>query len=259
MNGLFLQGGGAKGAFQAGVIYGLFKQGYKFNIVTGTSIGAINSYFLLTNNLETMKELWINIDEELMKKEKISGDVVENKKLINELYKLNGDNESIKSLYVNYVTVNKSSLNEEIVDIKKLDKNKRIECIKYSSLLPLGIDEEITIYDFYKKYDTHYLFEKFKIDLANNKYDGYRLDGGILNNNLLSPFINNKVKKLFIISLVNDYKIPDYILNAYDRSEIILFEPITKLSSKDTLRFEKEFCKNLFYEGYDISKKVKSQ
>ena len=39
---LVLSGGGAKGAYQLGVYKALKRLGIKINIITGTSIGAIN-------------------------------------------------------------------------------------------------------------------------------------------------------------------------------------------------------------------------
>ena len=92
--------------------------------------------------------------------------------------------------------------------------------------------------------------------MLKGKYDGYNLDGGIINNNFLSPFIENKVDKLYMVSLKNDYEIPEYILNIYDKKDLILYEPKTKLSSKDTLRFEGEFCRCLFNEGYEMTKNI---
>lgn len=46
MRALVLGGGGAKGAFQAGVFKYLAEQGEKFEIISGTSVGALNGSFL---------------------------------------------------------------------------------------------------------------------------------------------------------------------------------------------------------------------
>ena len=44
--GLCLEGGGAKGAYQAGVVKALYDGGInKFYSISGTSIGAINGYY----------------------------------------------------------------------------------------------------------------------------------------------------------------------------------------------------------------------
>ena len=43
MNALVLSGGGGKGAYQIGVWKALRKLHYKIDIVTGTSVGALNA------------------------------------------------------------------------------------------------------------------------------------------------------------------------------------------------------------------------
>ena len=45
MRGLVLEGGGAKGAYEAGAIKALQKKKIYFDGVSGTSIGAINAAF----------------------------------------------------------------------------------------------------------------------------------------------------------------------------------------------------------------------
>ena len=53
--GLVLEGGGAKGAFQCGAIKALYDNGYTFDGVAGTSIGAINAAILAQDgNYQTL-------------------------------------------------------------------------------------------------------------------------------------------------------------------------------------------------------------
>lgn len=257
MNGLFLQGGGAKGAFQAGVICGLYERGIDFNVISGTSIGAMNSYYVYTNNIDKLRDQWLNTYSEIQADVKYFGKVFENKEVIENLNMLDGKNESVKSLYVNYVRIEKSQLQEVIVDITKLDKNEGLDAIRYSSLLPLRMDKEMTMSEILTNFDSDRIFGEFQEDVFKGLYDGYNLDGGILNNNLLTPFINDKVDKLYLIVFEKGYKIPEYLLENYDKDNIIIIEPETELQQSDILRFEKEFCTDLFNEGYKISKKIK--
>jgi predicted acylesterase/phospholipase RssA len=53
--GLCLTGGGAKGAFQGGVIKGLYENNILPEILTGTSIGAVNSYFMIKGCFEELE------------------------------------------------------------------------------------------------------------------------------------------------------------------------------------------------------------
>lgn len=257
MNGLFLQGGGAKGAYQAGVICGLYENGMKFNVISGTSIGAMNSYYIYTGNIEKLKEVWLNSYGEIKNDVKYMGKVFENKEVIDKLNKLEGKNDCVKSLYVNYVSIENSNLKEVVVDIKKLDKKEGLDAIRYSSLLPLRMNKEMTMSEIFKNFDSDRIFGEFQEDVFKGLYDGYNLDGGILNNNLLEPFINDKVEKLYLITFEKGYKVPEYLLESYDKDSIIIIEPETELQQSDVLRFEKEFCTSLFNEGYEISKKIK--
>ncbi|MEJ8554613.1 patatin-like phospholipase family protein [Tepidibacter sp. Z1-5] len=250
MLGVCLPGGGAKGAFSAGVIYGLYEKGIKFDIVTGTSIGAINGYFIYTANVRKLKELWISIDDNEIINQKFCGKVIDNSQLINNLNNLDVDIQYNTDLYVNYVNVKDNKLREIVTNVKGYNKQLALSYIKYSSLLPCKIDEEVSFEQLIRTFDSKEVFDTFKQDVLNSEYEGYNLDGGILNNNLLSPFIYKKVNKLFIIALRKGYIIPEYILEYYNKEDIIVIEPDTDMKPSDTLRFKKDFCKELFYEGY---------
>src|ERR1051325_2204410 len=59
---LVLQGGGALGAYQAGVYHALHERGIEPDWIIGTSIGAINASLIAGNphdlRLERLKEFW---------------------------------------------------------------------------------------------------------------------------------------------------------------------------------------------------------
>ena len=71
-----LEGGGAKGAYEAGVWKALEEAGVKYNAVAGTSVGALNGAMMASRDLDTAVHLWENIkfsqvfdaDDEQMKK-----------------------------------------------------------------------------------------------------------------------------------------------------------------------------------------------
>jgi predicted acylesterase/phospholipase RssA len=58
---LVLSGGGARGAYEAGVIKGLFGQGEEFEIICGTSIGALNGSFVAQDKLAELDSTWRGI------------------------------------------------------------------------------------------------------------------------------------------------------------------------------------------------------
>jgi len=62
---LVLSGGGAKGSYQCGAIKCLIEKGFSgenpFDIITGTSIGAINGAMTAQNSIREMEELWLSM------------------------------------------------------------------------------------------------------------------------------------------------------------------------------------------------------
>ena len=66
--GLVLSGGGAKGAYQAGVVKALSELDTQVDMVAGASIGALNAAILassssLKEGAEKMEELWMTLSD----------------------------------------------------------------------------------------------------------------------------------------------------------------------------------------------------
>ncbi len=57
-----LGGGGTKGAYEAGVWKALLELGIEYEIVTGTSIGALNGALMVTREYEKACEIWDTIE-----------------------------------------------------------------------------------------------------------------------------------------------------------------------------------------------------
>lgn len=66
MVGLALEGGGAKGAFHMGAVKALLEEGYNFQGVTGTSIGALNGAIIAQGDFELGYHMWETIDNSLL-------------------------------------------------------------------------------------------------------------------------------------------------------------------------------------------------
>ncbi len=62
MKGLVLEGGGARGAYQIGAYKALEEEGYVFDGVCGTSIGALNGALIAQGDAEKAYKLWENLD-----------------------------------------------------------------------------------------------------------------------------------------------------------------------------------------------------
>lgn len=59
---LVLAGGGSKGAYEVGFVKALHELGIDYQIVTGTSIGALNGCLLAQKDLGAMEQLWSQMD-----------------------------------------------------------------------------------------------------------------------------------------------------------------------------------------------------
>jgi len=62
MLGLALEGGGAKGAYHIGAYRALLEEGYKFNGITGTSIGALNGAMMAQGSFDQLEAWWKSAD-----------------------------------------------------------------------------------------------------------------------------------------------------------------------------------------------------
>src|SRR5690554_3460011 len=61
MYGVVLEGGGAKGSYQAGAYRGISENGLEISAVAGTSIGALNGAMIVQGEIETCIDLWNDI------------------------------------------------------------------------------------------------------------------------------------------------------------------------------------------------------
>ncbi len=74
--GLVLEGGGARGAYEVGVIDAIIESGRRIDVVVGTSIGAINGIFVAMDKIEDLRNLYMDVglsdvfkgDEETLEK-----------------------------------------------------------------------------------------------------------------------------------------------------------------------------------------------
>ena len=60
---LVLAGGGARGSYHIGAWQALQEMGYKFDIVTGTSVGSLNGALVALDQLDVAKSMWMSISD----------------------------------------------------------------------------------------------------------------------------------------------------------------------------------------------------
>ena len=69
---LIMSGGGAKGAFQAGVIEQLNRKGWEPDAVAGISVGALNAVMVATGQADKLVNIWQGLrEEQVLKKRRI--------------------------------------------------------------------------------------------------------------------------------------------------------------------------------------------
>ncbi len=162
------------------------------------------------------------------------------------------DSKWVEHFYVNYVPVVEGQLTHGWSDIKPLSEEARFEKIRHSSLLPKAIGVNPFDDDF--SFDVS--IEQFKTDLKQGIYNQYTLDGGLLNNMFMEPFIQNKVDKLIMITFKNTFEIPEYILTRYQPNELCVISSNIMYKKADTLNFSKKFIEENFGVGYEMGSKV---
>lgn len=119
MLGLALEGGGAKGAFHMGVVKALLENGYTFDGVSGTSIGALNGALIVQGDFEKGYKIWENMDNSMIFD-------IEEKQMKNIINR----------------SINKETLMYFTSKIREVIENKGLDTSKMRMLIQSVIDEE---------------------------------------------------------------------------------------------------------------------
>ncbi|MEG1015954.1 MAG: patatin-like phospholipase family protein [Bacilli bacterium] len=213
MNGIVLEGGGARGSYQAGAIKALRKKHIKFSCALGTSIGSINAAFVASNNYKDLYKLWNNVtSEELLGVSNDSVKFFNNEKSLKnirysiielkKIMKNHGiDTSTLKTYlkkYINETSLRKSSCDYGLVTFNITDK-KPVEIFKKD--IPKG---KLFDYIIASAYFPLFKFEK----IIDNKY---YFDGGIYNRCPYNLLLNKGYDNIYIVrahpSKLKKYKV----------------------------------------------------
>ena len=262
MNGLVLEGGGARGSYHVGALKAFKERNIKFDYVVGTSIGSINGVFVVTNELDKLEALWrsasskelFGIDENIFNAFKNKNLTKENiKKGLQTIYQViknsgidttnlknmlieNIDEDKLRKSNIEYglATYNISKAKKIQVFKNDIPKGKLIEYLLASSYLPIF---------------------KFKKIIDENYY----LDGGAYDKCPLDMLINKKLDNIYVVRAHRDklakYKTKTkiYEIKSYKKlGSIITFsKDITdyniKLGYFDTLKVLDNLDGNEYY------------
>ncbi|RRD95901.1 hypothetical protein EII17_02170 [Clostridiales bacterium COT073_COT-073] len=247
--GLYLQGGGAKGAFQVGALKALAEKGIDFDVIVGTSIGAINGMMIFYKGYHRLEELWLEMLKGHYDKDR-KAPVLETREVVADIFKyLKGQRESgIEHFFVNYAPVENRHIRHEFRDLKSENDEKVQAYVRASSLLP----------NFYSWPDLE-LAGKTQQDIFRElimagSYDGYLLDGGLLNNRFLEPFLLTPVTTIYGIVFEHDFIVPDSIWEKYRPEQVIIIKPDFVFGENDSMLFSEENFKKWYAAGYQQAK-----
>lgn len=238
--GLALSGGGSKGAYEIGVCMALKKINKKIDIVTGTSIGAINGVFIVQNDLRKALKLWKKISFKTIYKE---NDFPLDK------------NMKLPEIYTTYI---KNFINDGGTDASKLREvfNKNFNAKKFFKskidygLVTYNLTQNIPVFK-EKKYlnkdniadyviASASCYPAFKPHIINNEM---YIDGGYYDNLPINLAIGMGAEEVIAVDLraiglkksLTDKNIPvTYIIPRNHLSSFLIFD---SNSAKQSIRF----------------------
>ncbi len=238
-----LSGGGARGAYQIGVWKALRKLKVKYDIVTGTSVGALNGVMMVQNDFKTALLFWKNITYE-----KIFG---------NDFYNVK------YSIYMNYIKefINKggsSPINLEktlndVFDAKKFYKSPidyGIVVYNFSKLKPELLIKKDLEEESIKDYiiASAACYPAFKMKKINDfKY----IDGGYFDNMPINLAIDLGADKIIAVDLKSvgiKRRIKDSM------KEVIEIKPKNEIGS--FLEFNQNLANRNIKFGYNDTMKI---
>ena len=263
MRALILEGGGGKGAYEAGAIKAFNKKKIFFDGVGGTSIGAINAACYASRNVEGMYKIWLSTNSK-------------------ELFDL--DTTALENIYNK--NFSKSDIKPTLSSIHKIIKNHGIDITNIKQILTKNINEN----KFRKSkidfgMNTFSLsdlkpVEVFKDDIPNGKLveyilssaylpffkfekiidDKYYVDGGVYSNTPINMFIKKGYDDIYVVKAwrtnlkyKNKKGLKVHVIKPRENlGSIVLFEPKTSeyrmnLGYYDTLKYLDNLDGNKYY------------
>jgi NTE family protein len=250
--GIVLEGGGAKGAYQLGVLRAIQELNIEYDCVVGTSIGSLNAVAYALGEYEKYSALWkdlnfsIEIGNErssmvkILDFEEIKNNIVEFEKQY--LVSKGIETESIIKLY-------REHIDEDILRKSKINFGLSTYCITDKKLLNLFIDEipEGMLHE--------YIFASCCLPVFSpREINGkYYLDGSIYNQLPVNMLVDKGYKTIIAVRLRKD----SYNFSQYDNIKIIDIAPNEFLSN--TLKANSGRIKWMIDKGYEDAFRILSE
>ncbi len=248
--GLYLQGGGAKGAFQAGALQAFAEKGIEFPVIVGTSIGAINGMTVFYSGIGQIAEIWRQLSQAEYALDK-AAPVFESMAAVEAIQKFLQAKRSpvVEHFFVNYLPVENGTIRHAFSDLTLENDEKVREYVRASSLLPnpyswKGADFKAKTQD-----------QLFQEQIAAGTYDGYLLDGGLLNNRFMDPFLTAEVDVIYAVALEREFSVPEAVRQKYRADQVILIKPDFDFGKNASMTDTEENIKKWSAAGYLQAKK----
>src|SRR5574344_679870 len=245
---IVLSGGGAKGAYQIGVWKALRRLHIKYQIVTGTSVGALNGVLMVQNSYFTAKKIWNNITYADVLGKEFEDKIIDKKTL--DVYKEYAktffsdggiDGKELEQLFGKYINSRR---------FFHANKNYGIITFNSTTMHPLEVTKANMNNENLKDYvlASASCYPAFKPKMIDNqKY----IDGGFYDNLPINLAINLGATRVIAI----DLRAPGIKRNVVDKSvEVIRIYPKNKLSS--FLVFDKYLSRRAIALGYNDTMKT---
>lgn len=251
---LVLQGGGSLGAYECGVYKTLHSNKIRFDVVAGTSIGAVNAAIIVGHKgddpAKSLEEFWLAISENMTSA--ISESM---RPIYSSMYSATWGNQKMfspvwfgyNSPYLYDISPLKKTL-EEFVDFEKLNSPQRPRLIVTSTDVQNG---KSIIFDNRKeRIDAEHIVASTGYPfygISWTQKDGrYMWDGTLLSNTPLTEVIDASPKydkKVYIVNLFPrvQEEIPSDIMGSWHRARDIMFSDKTH----HTIRMSKAISRQL--------------
>lgn len=238
---IVLSGGGARGAYQMGAWKALRKMHIKYDLVTGTSIGALNGCMMVQKDYKKCLNIWQNMSYRFVFDEEVKQDGMKIlKKYADATLKGGIDVSNIEKVMV------------EALDIKRFYKSKidfGLITVRTPDFKPLMLTKNQIKEDDLKEYlmasaTCFPVFQKKKIN------EEYYIDGGYYDNLPLNLAIDMGADEIIAIDLstVGFNKKPK------KKVPTTIIKPRNKVGS--FLFFDNEICARSIRLGYNDTMKV---
>ena len=251
--GLMLGGGGAKGAYQVGILKAFEELNFldSIDIISGSSIGALNGYFYLSSHsVDNLYKAWLHgIKNNPLNKKKIPFDKktkgLFTMDIVKEMAKIYTDEKifrkATKDLYVILTKVEKPSIAQlikrwswEKVTIHLNNQEKPLDYVLSSSSIPIVFGFKEVGEDFF-------------------------MDGGLSDNNPIDILIEKGCKVIFVSSLERFFSIKKYQQQGVTLIDLSCKEALPSNIIRNYLSvidFDEQLFKNRVNYGYFVAKKM---